>query len=308
MYSESFIQLALDLLACNQKELAAQLGVSPTQVSKWKKGDYLSFEMEVRLRELMGIGQKQPELILQVGGLDAAAKWERLTRFIAMAAIEQAETGYNTEPLAEHNELLCWSTVHTLAQMGVEIPKEFPQELNVDFDDPDLDWAFADRHPISALIKAIYCSLNDVYGFYVGYVLELLEDDATNLLGTSADNIEPCLIELAASKLDVDEVLAKNFRRFQGSVNSNYEEWLDKVKEAAFRVGIPIRAELLDLVYKTHDEVGHLAEAESLGFNKYRAHPDVYMNELLEGMRAIHRVLPAIMMKLGISDELERDI
>ncbi|MCU6496396.1 hypothetical protein LPN04_01160 [Rugamonas sp. A1-17] len=63
----------------------------------------------------------------------------------------------------------------------------------------------------------------------------------------------------------------------------------------------------MNLVRSSHGELGHEAEAESLGFNSSRIHPDIYMNEPLVGMRVIHQVLPVIMKKLGIDEEFELD-
>jgi ribosome-binding protein aMBF1 (putative translation factor) len=44
------IELALGTLGCSQKELALKLKVSPTQISKWKNGEYMSSEMEIASR------------------------------------------------------------------------------------------------------------------------------------------------------------------------------------------------------------------------------------------------------------------
>jgi hypothetical protein len=161
------------------------------------------------------------------------------------------------------------------------------------------------KNPYAMLIDKMYSSFVNVYGFYAAYIEELIRDD--ELMITVVENIEPCLLELASCKIEVDEALASNFIGFKHKVMKDYENWIAQIKDRAFRSGTPLKVELMHIVYGSHDELGHEAETESLGFNSSRIHPDIYINELLVGMRTIHQVLPAIMKKLGIYDEFKLD-
>ena len=133
-----------------------------------------------------------------------------------------------------------------------------------------------------------------MWGFYAAYVEDVADDDGGPLYDTKT-NIEGCLMDLAASKIEVDDKFAPKIRTFRHRVMKDYDEWLTVVKDAAFRAGTPLKAELLDMVGDNAEKLEHAAEAESLGFNASRLHPDIYMNELLVGMRIIHQVLPAIL-------------
>lgn len=309
MISEAFVTLALRTLQCNQKKLAALLGVSPTQITKWKNGEHMSLAMEEKFRNLTKIGEMDPSVVLWCGSIENSVKWKTLIKNLAELAHESSETGYYTRPLEDDEDLLLGNTLNTLVDMGVSIPQEFPECIKPNFldqDDEEQDFSFHE-HPIAALIYEIYLSLNSVYGFYTAYVGHLISDDHLDLLSSPAENIEPCLLSLAACKLEVDQKLAPGFGKYRYATISDYEQWIRIVKETAFRAGVPLKAELLDLVYSSPDELDHAAEAESLGVNTSRLHPDVYMNELLVGMRTIHQVLPAILKKLGIDEEFELD-
>lgn len=313
MNSSAYIDLAIKILKCTQKDLATRLNVSPTQISKWKKGEYISFDMQEKIKALLDIGDYEPEFILSTGSLKNAKKWGDLIQYIAELAYEGAETGYDTLPLQSEPELLIQNTADILENIGVKFPTEFPKTLDLDFksdDESDQD-AISDQienNKICSIIFSIFEALNDVYGFYAAYMVDFFYDYDLDLESTDACNIEPCLIELAASKIEPpSEEFAPNFKSFRYETIKSYKEWINIVKDKAFRAGIPLRAELMNLIYDSLPSIGHEAEAESLGINDSRIHPDIYMNELLTRMRLIHQVLPEIMKKLEIFDKFEVD-
>ena len=66
---------------------------------------------------------------------------------------------------------------------------------------------------------------------------------------TAAENIEPCLVELAATKVDIDDDFAPGFGAFRAKIRADYEKSVGIVKDKAFQAGVPLRAELMNLVY-----------------------------------------------------------
>jgi len=308
MHGQSLVELALKTLSCSQKELAFQLGVSQTQITKWKKGEHMSYDMENKIRAITNIGDEDPDFILWAESIEQADKWKKLIHYLADTAADSAETGYDTYPLSDDMGLLSWQTLEVLIQIGVNLPHKVPTELDIDYESVDEDQflLLVEMNPYSKLIYDLFLSLNDVWGFYNAYIMELVFDDDLGLVNTGAENIEPCLIELAACKLENDDKLMPKLNEFRHRIVKNYEEWINIVKDKAFRAGVPLRAELIELVTSDHEELGQKAEAESLGLNSARLHPDIYMNEILCGIRIIHQVLPAILEKLEIDFKIDK--
>ncbi|MBY3151372.1 helix-turn-helix transcriptional regulator [Rhizobium laguerreae] len=309
--SDALVLLALDAQGFTQKELSLRINVSPTQISKWRKGDSMSVAMEKELRNLAGIGERDPQFVLWAGNLENAEKWEGLIHYLADYALELAETGYNTSPLEAADDLLCSQTFSVLHDMGVTIPAIFPKELDngekgYDPDkDEDVENSVIFKNPYSALILRIFQEYTNVYGFYAAYVLDLEMDADLDLFETAAEGMHYDLLPLAASKVRVDPRLATKFNSFRRQIRHDVEEGLNVIKEQALRHRIPLRAELMDMVYMSGEELSMEAERESFDFNKGQLHPDIYMNELLCGMRAIHQILPVILKKLDIDFKLD---
>lgn len=317
MNTANLILLALKILACSQKELAFRLRVSPTQITKWKNGDYMSQAMQLKIKEMIGLDDRKASFMLQAGSAEDAEKWACFFSFLAEYAVEADETGsdpyfldFSLLESIEDEPLLHKYTLEILNKIGVKIPKAFPSELDLDYDniaDSDQADVLIDSllsNPIASLVFSIYEAYIAVYGFYAAYINDLVND--LNYHERTTGEIEQHLLELAATKIqDIDRDFAPKFERFSAEVNSTYLSLLSELKIEAIKAGFPLLEEPLNLVYMTHDELGHLAEREALGFNDNRLHPDIYMNELLVGMRAINQVLPAILKKLDIEYELE---
>ncbi|MEG9546181.1 helix-turn-helix transcriptional regulator [Mannheimia sp. HC-2023] len=306
--SLSMIELAMQILSCSQKELASKLSVSPTQITKWKKGEYMSFDMENKVRKLLDIGDLDPNVILAFGHISHAQKWQKIITQLAKSANDNGETGFKVAPLIDEADFVLSNLVDSLRMIGYKFPLSFPPELENDYDHY-IDWSDSFIETIysnefCSLIYNIFRSFVDVYSFYVAYISEL----DTQLLIENSEfssliiDIEASLLNLAIIKADTELPELRGFQKLKREIEKDYREWLQQLKLYAFKSNIPLRAELLHLIDDEHDNLGVEAEAEYLGFNDNRLHPDIYMNELLIGMRLLHQVLPVILDKLEIKD------
>lgn len=217
MNGEYFVRLALHTLKCTQKDLASHLGVSSTQISKWKKGEHMSADMEKKFRNITQIGDYSPQLVEWTGSVANAEKWDRLIHFLARRAMDDAETGYITQLLTDEDGFLVEETIDVLKRIGFPTPLSFPEGLNIDDDNADEEeafWEILESNAHCSVINDIYHALNDVYGFYIAYVDELIQDDDLDVYSSEAINIQSSLISLAACKIEMILLLRQTLKNF----------------------------------------------------------------------------------------------
>jgi transcriptional regulator with XRE-family HTH domain len=297
---KTLVEMALKHQGCTQKELAARLGVSTTQVSKWKKNpdEHMSSEMTIKLRALAGITDDfDADVIAWAGSTEDAAGWDAWFTELAEHAADDEETGYNVE---FPDEYLTASTVDILNEMGIAPPRAACDDREIYKEASDYD--DATYTPITETVRKIYEAYVNVYSFHAAYVTPVINDDDFGEDELYLD-YTGCLLQLAACKIEIDTAIAPKFDAFKLSWTKRYRKYVKAIKLAAMKAGIPLPWELLNLVYDDHESVGHAAERESLGFNARNLHPDVYINEILGNLRLVHQVLPAIMKKLGIDEK-----
>jgi hypothetical protein len=314
MNSSFLIKYTLQFLDCNQKELSKKLLVSQSQITKWKSNEHISHEMEDKIKSLSNIGERDMDSLSILGSIDNYDKWMNLIGYLAENANEESESGYTSDNLHEGDrEDLLRKTLNALVGIGAEIPSEFPGHLIFDYSDysegnEEIREEFFEDKLVSVIYKA-YKALTDIDGFKYAYITDILNDAMDNedqQIGSLEDEfwaIDCEIINLAFIKSISDHSMYPKFNALKYETLKTYTELLNNIKEFAFTNKIPLKAELMDLISLSHDKIGAEAEAKSLGFRDNRIHPDIYMNELLEGSRVMHKVLAAICKKLDIKTE-----
>ena len=306
--SKLLVEIALKELNVNQKKLAELLGVSTGQISRWKNhGDYISFELREKLAELSGVHDLAPELVLLTGSLVMAQQWEKVIRYGVLSAAEDNETGFVCAPLEDYEESIIPGHLADLFnELGVSFYGALPSLVEdfcngKEFDDET--WEKFYETPQIELLSKLLTAYTEIHAFHTAYLEEMTSynDDVYDL----TSELEDHYFHLAACKIEIDPKIAPNKSSHDWKWKQWYAERIADLKKIAVEKGTPLREELLKLLDDKTHKLNIASDAALFGFNNTKIHPDIYMNEILLSLRIINRVLPAIVKKLGIEDEID---
>ena len=287
--SKALVNLALKQLGCSQKDLAASLGVSAGQLSKWKNyGDYMSREVEDKIMTICHIGELPADFILRFGSVENAQKWDGFLQHMARYVLEMGECSYPAYYLQknDHNNVnldIC----EILEALGVDLPREAPSIE---------DSAVFERSYVKA-IQAIFEAYIGINDFFYAYFQEL--GSAENTLEIMLE-LERNFLNLAACKSTLDTTVAPNLLAFKGKWLGYYRDKISEIKYKAVQSNEPLREELMKLVTEPTAKLSEDAERQVMGLNVDQVHPDIYTNEILMFARTFNKFLPALIEKLEI--------
>jgi len=302
--SSSLVKLAVKELQCTQAALAKKLGVSEAQISKWIKGDHMSIDMRTKLIDLAKIEDLHPDFVTICGSLKDAKKWDALITHLINWNCERIDFGL--EP-----EIVSLTLMENLQRIGFQIPKAFPDELIFEVEYKELYKEeneelseFFFEHPIVNMIDSIFKTYAEIDEFIALNIRNLGLNDPDFQADTLPEKSEFEFneIELAIAKSDIDEKIAPLFGRFRNRVLAKTFEQLDAIKRRAIESGLPLEAELFDLINK---DAGTIDREMLYSDERIIIHPDIYMNELLLNSRQTKKMLKKIMAKLEIDEDFE---
>lgn len=218
----NIIQYILDTTTLKQKDIAAKVGVSTTQVSKWKKGEYISSDKEEELNKLAGVIDFDLEWTKIVKTKENANKW---IDYVHGVNEEDSEL----EGRVELDSEIIQSLLTVISESGIELPPSPPIEEYINDNNIEDDFERYDYSNIHCLIaqylesyycinlwidqfinfydndEILECSL-EIYYTSMRYALKHIDEQ---VLLDNQYNIETYQCFIRDAKLDLSELVEK---------------------------------------------------------------------------------------------------
>lgn len=267
---KDLIQLALVQKQYTQRQLAEWLGVSATQITKWKQGEYMSDKISKHIIAELKLGEVPPKVILAVGSIAQAKRWCQTVNHLANLVAK----GH-----------ICFADKIDIYEQLIDILKCF-----------SIDYAEFPMITAKTAKKAIkkHMVLQFIHDLFVEYVsiFAVYQTHISPLNWEKDEAFRERLLTLAATNLTVSQFETdKTFERMKNDTIEDYQSLINELKLYCLHSNKPLKIELSHLIRQTED-------------NPTVIHPDIYMNELLTTARLFRLLLPELLKQIDVSDEL----
>lgn len=303
MYLDELAEIAKFNLGLTTKELASIFGVKKKVFRRWRDGvELMPPPVFFSLLDLADVSQADIEAASLVGSFEDAFRWGSLFYHLACEVIRESGEEHAIDAFEQELGDLTLRTLKLLHGLGV--PLEFPETIDFDYEGGlhEDQETLLGEYQIVRLIREVYRSRIDILNFVDTFLPEFAFSEDFPLWDETGIDLEDLLMSLASTKISFEPSLASNWEIFSVNTVAAAMSVLSEIKRVAIVSGVPLEAELMDLVGKTHPELAEIADLHVAGENMNRVHPDIYTNEMLTGMRRFNKVLPEILKKLGIDE------
>lgn len=268
--SRELIQLALVQKQYTQRQLAEWLGVSATQITKWKQGEYMSDKISKHIIAELKLGKTSPKVVLAIGSLAQAKRWCQTINHLADLVAKKHICF--TDKASIHEQLIDILNYFSInyAEFPMITAKSAKKAIG--------------QHVVLRFIYDLFAEYASIFVVYQTHIqpLNWEKDEAfrERLLTLAATN-------LTVSQFDTD----KTFDCMKQDTIEDYQSLINELKLYCLHSNKPLKIELSHLIRQTED-------------NPTVIHPDIYMNELLTTARLFRLLLPELLKQIDISDEL----
>jgi len=196
---KNIIQYILDTTELKQKDIAEKLEVSTTQISKWKKGEYISYDKRNQLEKLAGIIEYSLEWTESVKTQENSNKWVNYVYNIA----EYSETW------EELDDTIIIGILRNIVCSGIKLDKTPPQ-LTSNEESTNFEYFIQSVIENYTILSSFHSKYLYTYDYNEGKINELAMEIGFQLLPWSLNNIDDHILE----SLNIDmEIFNKNIKK-----------------------------------------------------------------------------------------------
>lgn len=298
------INLAMQKRNMKQKDLAKYLAVSEGQLSKWKKKAQADIPDHInqKLFELLELPRIPSVLVELTSSEDVATQWYHHIWQLLDEVDKRNDSGWEYfGDVSEFETQGMPKIISVLKAYGITIEFAPPdiEEIKEYIDTKTWPDVSITDGVISVLIYNILDNHKSLEGYYFSHIGDFDEIDG---ISEKVSDIYSDFMTLAASKvqmpIEIAQKLAPKLPSFNQSLQRLFLRSLENLKLDFIERNLPVPMNFSNLIVWHPEKLNEVSQSHQRGYTQI--HPDIFMNELLLGVRALNASFDRLTTKLEI--------